>query len=137
MRSVRVRSSPSVCGPRSISTASSARGRVSRPQCLVEGVAVAKGGASVRGVDEPRQAPGLDTRHGGFGGALVVGDDRIAVRRLAARQGQGVERERVLLGGRELFLHQAPEHPDLGGGEVHRDRAYGPPGGIVGARGRL
>jgi ferritin-like protein len=54
---------------------------------------------------------------------LGVGDDRVAVRRLIAREAQRVEAQRVLIRSREALLEQAPQHALLGGGErvkVHR-----------------
>ena len=38
---------------------------------------------------------------------------RLTVRFLVARRNQGIERERVVLGRRELLFHQRPEDPDL------------------------
>ena len=44
--------------------------------------------------------------------------ERIAVGFLVAGVGQGVERQGVVLGGGEVFLHQAAEHPGLCPGQV-------------------
>ena len=113
MRSVRCFSSPSVCGPRSISTQSSARSSGARPERLVEQVAVlVRSGCrgSSRGAPKPRWPSALRRlAHG----RLVVVDDRIAVRRLVARQPQRVERQRIGVRSRLLLLEQAAEHPDL------------------------
>jgi len=56
-------------------------------------------------------------------GRLVVVDDGVAVGRLVAGEPQRVEAEGVGLGGRALLLEQAPEDPDLGGGQVHGQAA--------------
>ena len=56
--------------------------------------------------------------------ALVVEDDRIAVRRLIAREPESVERERVLVGRRSLLLEQAPQHAQLDRVGVHARRGY-------------
>ena len=45
--------------------------------------------------------------------ALVVRDDRVAVRRLVAGEPECVQRERVLVGRRPLLLEQAAEHAEL------------------------
>ena len=55
----------------------------------------------------------------GFDGPVVIDHDRVAVRRLIAGDDQGVERQRVLLGRRELLFRQAADDAGFDCVEVH------------------
>ena len=110
------RSSPGVCGPRSISTASSACSSTlspgvssSRWRYFAARAPLAKRVQRRRAEPVQRVA---DRR-------LVVGDDGVAVRRLVARCAQRVEAQRIDVRRRALLLDQAPEHPDLDGIQIH------------------
>ena len=112
MRSLRWRSSPGVCGPRSISTADQRELRVGEAERLVEQVLVldrARGrpARQRRPLAPPQPVQRRADRR------LVVVHHRVAVGRLVARQPQRVERERVLVRRRALLLDQARDHPDL------------------------
>ena len=111
-RSVRARSSPGVCGPRSISTASTEISGTDEIERLVEQVAVLRGPAA-RSAREPDPAAAREAFERLPDGRLVELHDRVAVRRLVAREPQRVEAQRVLVRGRALLLDQRAEHPDL------------------------
>ncbi len=66
--------------------------------------------------------------------ALVVCDDGLAVRRLVAREPEGVQRERVLIGRRPLLLEEAAEHAKLDGVCVHEESVRPSALGLVGRR---
>ena len=121
-RSVRCLSSPGVCGPRSMSThstASSSGARVSASSSRWRyfGARAAAG--------QPGEATAAQARH-------RVADRR---RRRSATTGsravdwlhaiaQRVERERIGVRRRALLLDQAAQHADLGGREVHGSEGY-------------
>ena len=68
---------------------------------------------------ETRPAPAGEALERFMDLALVVLDDRVAVRRLVARQPQRVQREGVLVGRRALLLEQTAEDSKLDGVRVH------------------
>ena len=74
---------------------------------------------------QPREAPLGEAVQGLADDRLVVLHDRVAVRRLVARQPQRVEAQRIRVGGRALLLDQAAEDPHLDRVEVHHPQ---PPG---------
>jgi hypothetical protein len=84
-------SSPGVCGPRSISTASTLLSSRVEPERLVEQVAVL-GRAAAVAAGEPRPAAAAEPVQRVADRRLVVVDDRVAVRRLVAGEPQRVER---------------------------------------------
>jgi len=84
-----------------------------QPQGLLGQVAVLDGTARVP-AGQPRHPVARQPLRRFSHGVLVVGRHRIPIGRLVARQPQRVERERVLIGGREALLDQAPEHTLLG-----------------------
>ncbi len=109
IRSVRLLSSPGVCGPRRRSTASTAS--CSRPRPSASSARWRYLIARLPWPLASRARPYRDSRWAASRTCrLVVVGDRVAVGRLVAGQTQRVERQRILLGGREALLDQAPEH---------------------------
>ncbi len=85
---------------------------------IVEELPVLRGSAPCA-AREPRPPPAREALQCIVDLVLVVVDDRIAVRRLVARETECVERQRVLVRSRPLLLEQAAEHPELDGIGVH------------------
>ncbi len=93
------------------------------PERLVEDVAITDDGAPVGGQHEADQALVLQIVEGALDDPLSVADDRLTIRGLVARRHQGVERERVLLGGGESLFHQRAEDPGARRAQRHGSRA--------------
>ena len=91
---------------------------------LVEQVAELVGAARVA-AREPRVAALGEPVQRLADHRLVVFDDRVAVRRLVAREPQRVQAERVLVRRRALLLDQAAEDAHLDRVEVHHRHASG------------
>ena len=87
-------------------------------QRLVEQVAVLRR-AAARRARVPRPAPAAQALERVAQHRLVVVHDRVAVRRLVAREAQRVERQRVLVGRRALLLEQGAEDALFGCRQVH------------------
>ena len=88
------------------------------PERLVEQVAILRRARAVA-ARKPRPAAAVGALQRVLDDALVVVDDRGAVRRLVAREPQRVERERIGVRRRALLLDQAAEHADLDGIGFH------------------
>ena len=117
-RSLRCFSSPGVCGPRSMSTASSeisadVEPSASSSRCRY--FAARLPGPLARRV-QPRRAEPVERL---ADRRLVVVDDRVAVRRLVAGEPQRVQRERVASGVVRCFSIRQPSDADLDGIGVH------------------
>ena len=89
------------------------------PECLVEELPVLRGTAPGP-ARETRPAATSETLERLMDLSLVVLDDRVAVRRLVAREPQRVERERVGVGDRHLLLDEAGEDACFFTAESHR-----------------
>ncbi len=63
------------------------------------------------GVDEAKKAGFFQGGERLLHAPFVIRNDRVAIRRLVARQDQCVEGQRILLGSRELLLRQTADHP--------------------------
>ena len=111
IRSVRLRTSLVVCGAAQDEDRQHRQLALRQPPPLVGDVAVADRAPAVRRVHEPHQAHRLERQQRGLHGAVVPRHDRVAVRRLVARQAQGVERQRVAVGDRRLLLDEAGDDP--------------------------
>src|SRR5262245_12021648 len=88
------------------------------PELLVEQLPVLRG-ATPRAARNARPAPAGEALERLVDLPLVVADDRIAVRRLIAREPEPVQGQRVLVGGRSLLSQQATEHAQLDRVGVH------------------
>ena len=84
IRSVRPRSSPAVCGPREQQYRDQCEGRLVETELLVEHLAVASGRTAVGGIDEADESGFLERSQSSLHRAVVVADDRVAVRGLVA-----------------------------------------------------
>ena len=102
-----------------------ARSASSSPKHLVGHLAVAGRALARARVDHPGQALGLQHEHGGLDVERFDGHHRVAVRGLVARGGQGLEREGVDVGRRQLLLDEGAEHAALGTGEHAVTVAHG------------
>jgi predicted protein tyrosine phosphatase len=97
---------------------------VREPERLVEELTVLRS-AAAGAARNARPAPAREPLECLVDLALVVRDDRIAVRRLVAGEPQGVERQRVLIGRRALLLEQASKHTELDVVRIHAGSVRG------------
>jgi hypothetical protein len=84
-----------------------------------EGVLVFRD-AAFRAVVNRREPLGAQAIEGAGNLAVVERRDRVAVGELVAGVGEGVERERIILGRREGFFDEGAEDADFGGGKRRR-----------------
>ena len=104
-----------------------------KPDGLVEELPVLRRPAS-GAAREPRPATPRQSLERLVDLALLVGDDRLAVRRLVAREPEAVQGERILIRRRPLLLEQAAEHTKLDGVCVHEESVRPVALGLVGRR---
>ena len=90
-----------------------------------EELLIADDAPAVRRVDEADQPGGLERRHRVVDGALVKFDYRLPVGGLVTGEQEGIGRQRVLLGRRQLFFNKAPDNPAFFLGEQHREILLG------------
>ena len=99
-------------------------------QVLVEYLLVTGDAPAVGGVVETYKPSGFERRQGGMDGGLVVFHHGVPVGGLVARQQESVDRQGVLLGGRQVFLDEAPDHTPFLWAQSHwgdtTQRARGP-----------
>ena len=107
---MRDRSSATVCGPRTSSTAIDRCRGIVELELLVGHLAEAGDASTVRRVDDANQSLRLHRRDRRVDLELVERHDRLTRRRLVARLDQRVHRQRILIGNRAFLLHQTAEH---------------------------